>query len=73
MLLTIANIVVIIHIAIIIFLFFDFDNIIANYSEYLKGELKDYMLIYMSEEDYSNFYNFFEYCLSFIQILLLYI
>lgn len=38
----------------------DFNNIIANYSEYLKGELKDYMLIYMSEEDYSNFYNFFD-------------
>lgn len=38
----------------------DFNNIISNYSEYLKGELKDYMLIYMSEEDYSNFYNFFE-------------
>ena len=42
------------------FKYSDFNNIIANYSEYLKGELKDYMLIYMSEDDYSNFYNFFD-------------
>lgn len=39
----------------------DFKNIISNYSIYLKGELKDYMLIYMSESEYNGFYNFFEY------------
>lgn len=33
----------------------DFDNILGNYSTYLKGELKDYMLIYMDDSDYSNF------------------
>ena len=38
----------------------DFNDIILNYSEYLKGELKDYMLIYMSEDDYANFYTFFD-------------
>lgn len=42
------------------FRYHDFQKILANYSEYLKGELKDYMLIYMSEEDYNNFYNFFD-------------
>lgn len=41
------------------FKYSDFKNIITSYSEYLKGELKDYMLIYMSEEDYANFYTFF--------------
>lgn len=43
------------------FKYHDFLAIISNYSEYLKGELKDYMLIYMSENDYNNFYNFFDY------------
>lgn len=38
----------------------DFQSIIKNYSEYLKGELKDYMLIYMSEDEYSSFYTFFD-------------
>lgn len=39
----------------------DFDNILGNYSTYLKGELKDYMLIYMDDSDYSNFILFFDY------------
>lgn len=43
------------------FKYHDFQAIISNYSEYLKGELKDYMLIYMSENDYNNFYNFFDF------------
>lgn len=38
----------------------DFENMLANYSVYLKGELKDYMLIYMDDSDYSNFIIFFE-------------
>lgn len=42
------------------FEYHDFQKIITNYSEYLKGELKDYMLIYMSEDDYANFYTFFD-------------
>lgn len=39
----------------------DFENILRNYSIYLKGELKDYMLIYMDDTDYSNFIIFFDY------------
>ena len=33
----------------------DFEGILSNYSTYLKGELKDYMLIYMDDSDYNNF------------------
>lgn len=44
-----------------VFSYYDFNNILANYSIYLKGELKDYMLIYMSESEYNNFYNFFDF------------
>lgn len=32
-----------------------------NYSNYLKGELKDYMLIYMSNEEFTSFYSFFRF------------
>lgn len=39
----------------------DFENMLSNYSTYLKGELKDYMLIYMDDYDYSNFILFFDY------------
>ena len=39
----------------------DFENMLNNYSTYLKGELKDYMLIYMDDLDYSNFVLFFDY------------
>lgn len=39
----------------------DFENIITNYSIYLKSELKDYMLIYMDEVQYGNFILFFDY------------
>lgn len=39
----------------------DFKNMLSNYSDYLKGELKDYMLIYMSDVDYANFLIFFDY------------
>lgn len=39
----------------------DFENMLANYATYLKGELKDYMLIYMEDSDYSNFILFFDY------------
>lgn len=39
----------------------DFENMLSNYSIYLKGELKDYMLIYMDDTDYSNFILFFDY------------
>ena len=39
----------------------DFDDMLSNYSTYLKGELKDYMLIYMDDSDYSNFILFFDY------------
>ena len=38
----------------------DFEKMLTNYSIYLKGELKDYMLIYMDESDYSNFNLFFD-------------
>lgn len=39
----------------------DFEGILSNYSTYLKGELKDYMLIYMDDSDYNNFSIFFDY------------
>ena len=39
----------------------DFEAMLANYSIYLKGELKDYMLIYMDDSDYNNFILFFDY------------
>lgn len=39
----------------------DFENMLINYSTYLKGELKDYMLIYMEDADYNNFILFFDY------------
>ena len=39
----------------------DFEDMLSNYSIYLKGELKDYMLIYMDDSDYSNFILFFDY------------
>lgn len=38
----------------------DFEDMLVNYSVYLKGELKDYMLIYMEDSDYSNFILFFD-------------
>lgn len=38
----------------------DFEHMITNYSIYLKSELKDYMLIYMDERQYSNFILFFD-------------
>lgn len=43
------------------FEYFDFKKILPNYAIYLKGELKDYMLIYMSEDEYNHFYNFFDF------------
>ena len=39
----------------------DFEDMLTNYSVYLKGELKDCMLIYMEDSDYSNFILFFDY------------
>lgn len=39
----------------------DFERMLSNYSTYLKGELKDYMLIYMDDSDYNNFILFFDY------------
>ena len=39
----------------------DFIKMLNNYEEYLEGELKDYLLIYMSEEDYEDFRVFFDY------------
>lgn len=39
----------------------DFEAMLENYSIYLKGELKDYMLIYMDDTDYNNFIIFFDY------------
>ena len=39
----------------------DFEAMLDNYSIYLKGELKDYMLIYMDDTDYNNFILFFDY------------
>ena len=43
------------------FKYADFEDMLTNYSVYLKGELKDYMLIYMEDSDYSNFISFFDY------------
>ena len=39
----------------------DFKTMLGRYSVYLKGELKDYMLIYMTDIDYANFLVFFDY------------
>lgn len=39
----------------------DFEKMMANYSIYLKSELKDYMLIYMNETEYATFILFFDY------------
>lgn len=39
----------------------DFEQMINNYSIYLKSELKDYMLIYMDDVQYGNFILFFDY------------
>jgi hypothetical protein len=37
----------------------DFNDILTHYSNYSPGELKDYMLIYLSDEEYANFNLFF--------------
>lgn len=39
----------------------DFEEMLTNYSIYLKSELKDYMLIYMDDVQYGNFILFFDY------------
>ncbi|WP_051200670.1 P-loop ATPase, Sll1717 family [Butyrivibrio sp. XPD2002] len=39
----------------------DFVKMLNNYEEYLEGELKDYLLIYMNEGDYENFRILFDY------------
>lgn len=41
------------------FTYEDFRTMLKNYSEYLKGELKDYMLIYLSDDEYNSFVLFF--------------
>ena len=33
----------------------DFLAILGNYSSYIEGELKDYLLIYMSDDDFADF------------------
>ena len=38
----------------------DFDRMLSNYTNYLKGELKDYLLVYMNEDDYNNFLLLFD-------------
>ena len=39
----------------------DFVRMLNNYEEYLEGELKDYLLIYMNESEYENFRMLFDY------------
>ena len=39
----------------------DFFDMLNSYSGYLEGELKDYLLIYMTEENYEDFRLFFDY------------
>ena len=36
------------------FKYADFEDMLTNYSVYLKGELKDYMLIYMEAVSYTH-------------------
>jgi hypothetical protein len=43
------------------FTYDNFRTILKNYSEYLKGELKDYMLIYLTDDEYNSFILFFNY------------
>ncbi len=37
----------------------DFLSMLANYSHYVEGELKDYLLIYMSDDNFADFRGFF--------------
>lgn len=37
----------------------NFQNMLSNYSRYIEGELKDYLLIYMSDENYADLRAFF--------------
>ncbi len=39
----------------------DFLAMLSDYSRYVEGELKDYLLIYMSDENFSDFRAFFAY------------
>lgn len=39
----------------------DFLAILGNYSSYIEGELKDYLPIYMSDDDFADFRAFFAY------------
>lgn len=37
----------------------NFKDMLSNYSRYIEGELKDYLLIYMSDENFADFRGFF--------------
>ncbi|MBQ9283073.1 MAG: hypothetical protein IJ207_12920 [Treponema sp.] len=39
----------------------DFLSMLSDYSRYIEGELKDYLLIYMSDSNFSDFRSFFAY------------